>query len=104
MRQNGPKTAGKRAQNGGRGSEWAAALLKTCLEGQLCRAQPLGWPQSWCFGPFWGEFLSIFFRRILGAISQRPRNGHVTGTLKRVKGARGANSTYLPTLRLGNGV
>ena len=33
MRQNGPKTAGKRAQNGGRGSEWAAALLKLVLEG-----------------------------------------------------------------------
>ena len=33
MRQNGPKTAGKRAQNGGRGSEWAAALLKLVSEG-----------------------------------------------------------------------
>ena len=33
MRQNGPKTAGKRAQNGGRGSEWAASLLKLISEG-----------------------------------------------------------------------
>ena len=34
MRQNGPKTARKRAQNGGRGSEWAAALLKLVSEGR----------------------------------------------------------------------
>ena len=45
----------------------------------MYRVQPLGWPQSWCFGSFWGEFLSIFFSGDLPIATQRPRNGHVTG-------------------------
>ena len=56
MRQNGPKTAGKRAQNGGRGSEWAAALLKLVSEGS-------------CAGRSTGMAAKVVFWAVLGPIS-----------------------------------
>eukprot|EP01045_Picozoa_sp_COSAG04_P039345 COSAG04_NODE_10980_length_739_cov_1.714063_1_plen_78_part_00 len=65
MRQNGPKTAGKRAQNGGRGSEWAATLLKLVSEGSCAGRSHWSGRKvgvSGRFGvnfsrfSFWGEF------------------------------------------------
>ena len=76
MRQNGPKTAGKRAQNGGRGSEWAAALLKLVSKGSCAGRSHWAGRKLGVLGRFWGEFLSIFF----GKFRARSPDRHVTAT------------------------
>ena len=76
MRQNGPKTAGKRAQNGGRGSEWAAALLKLVSEGSCAGRSHWAGRKVGVLGRFGGGFLSIFF----GEFRARSPDRHVTAT------------------------
>ena len=74
MRQNGPKTAGKRAQNGGRGSEWAAELLKPVSEGSCAG-------RSHCAGRevcVLGRFGVNFSRFSSGEFRARPLDRHVT--------------------------
>ena len=76
MRQNGPKTAGKRAQNGGRGSEWAAALLKLVLEGSCAGRSHWAGRKVGVLGRFGVNFSRFSF----GEFWARSRNGHVTAT------------------------
>ena len=74
MRQNGPKTAGKRAQNGGRGSEWAASLLKLVSEASCAGRSHWAGREVGVLGHFGANF-----GRDPSIATQRPRNGHVTG-------------------------
>ena len=74
MRQNGPKTAGKRAQNGGRGSEWGVTLLKLVSEGSCTGCSHWAGRKVGVLGRFGGGFLSIFF----GEFRARSLDRHVT--------------------------
>ena len=74
MRQNGPKTAGERAQNSGRGSKWAASLLKLISEGSCaghshCAGREVG---------VLGRFGVNFSRFSSGEFRARFLNGRVT--------------------------
>ena len=80
MRQNCPKTAGKRAQNGGRGSEWAAALLKLVSKGSCAGHSHWAGRKVGVLGRFGVNFSRFSCGRISGAIPQSPRNGRVTAT------------------------
>ena len=82
MRQNGPKTAGKRAQNGGRGSGRAATLLKLVSEGSCAGRSHWAGRKVGVLGRFgvnFSRFSSANFGREPSIATQRPRNGHVTG-------------------------
>ena len=74
MRQNGPKTAGKRAQNGGRGSKWAASLLKLVSEASC--AGRSHWAGREVGGL--GRFGVNFSRFSSGEFRARPLDRHVT--------------------------
>ena len=79
MRQNGPK----RQENGPTTAAEAQDGPPHCLSLSRRAAVPgaaTGLAAKLVFGPFWGQFLSIFFGRISGAIPQSPRNGRVTAT------------------------
>ena len=82
MRQNGPKTAGKRAQNGGRGSEWAAALLKRVSEGSCAGRSHWAGRKVGVLGRFGVNFS----RFSSGEFRARSRNGHVTATQRACNG------------------
>ena len=56
MRQNGKKTARKRAQHGGRGPEWAAVLLKLVLEGSCAGRSHWAGRQVGVLGRFGANF------------------------------------------------
>ncbi len=76
MRQNGPKTAGKRAQNGGRGSEWAAVLLKLVLEGSCAGRSHWAGRKVGVLGRFGVNFS----RFSLGEFRARSTDRHATAT------------------------
>ena len=79
LRKNSPKTAGKQAQNGDRGSEWAAVLLKLVSEGSCAgrshwagrKVGVLG-----CFGMNFSNEFSLDFLR--GEFRARPLDRHAT--------------------------
>ena len=82
MRQNGPKTAGKRAQNGGRGPGGVAVSLKLVLDASCAgRSHWAGRKVGVLavLGVDFSRFSSANFGRDPPIATQRPRNGHVTG-------------------------
>ena len=80
MRQNGPKTAGKRAQNGGRGPGWAAALLKLGLEGSCTGRSHWAGRKVGVLGRFGVNFSRFSSKKIWGELRARPPDRHVTAT------------------------
>ena len=74
MRQNGPKTAGKRAQNGGRGSKWAAPLLKLVSEASCAGRSHWAGREVGVLGRFGVNFS----RFSSGEFRARPLDRHVT--------------------------